>query len=40
MYRGCENCAKRVGGICQITMEELTMVCDEWEERRDDGTKK
>ena len=31
LYRGCENCAKRVDGKCQITMEELTMVCKHWE---------
>ena len=37
MYRGCENCRHYIGRMCMRTQEELTVVCDEWEERRDDG---
>ena len=36
LYRGCDNCRHYVDRVCQITGEELTMVCDEWEEV-DDG---
>jgi len=37
MYRGCENCRHYIGRMCMRTQEELTVVYDEWEERRDDG---
>ena len=33
LYRGCENCGHYTGRVCRITGEELTMVCEKWEEK-------
>ena len=40
LYRGCENCGHYADWVCRITGEELTMVCEKWEERNSDGEKK
>lgn len=39
LYRGCENCGHYTGRVCRITGEELTMVCEKWEEVVDEDQK-
>lgn len=38
MFRGCDNCGHFVDHKCDKTGEELTMVCEEWTERRRNET--
>lgn len=38
MFRGCDICGHFVDRKCDKTGEELTMVCEEWTERRRNET--